>query len=530
MEVFKGRPKADLSRTILTAALLALGGGSIWTDTAHTQSMLPDTCVSNLPTPTPNPPSHRVVQLVNCSHATLLGAANAAGKPSQPLTSVLPREQTWVMQPLGTGKNVLTIDIPPEWEATIGAGATGPRLWARTGCRYDIASGRAQCETGGCGGKYDCSAAQLGASVGTTVSEWTFYENVTNGSVSYFKDSPDISAVDGADLDMDIQPVGGSPHDPFDTSEGHDIQWLMEQYPLTKHGEDLRNRCLATFALKRSDLMEVPTARAKGIYGFVIMNDLRQPQGGDSTVACFSNCANYAFPLAPSASCSDTDPNCYRWKAFCLNAPASTYTKTCSTDADCAYGTGCWINPGSKVNNTCQGRAFIKNQTCPSDVCTYPYGYVDPITKIKYLSTQPPFGHCKDVITDSDPNACIGDDTLHEVMPKAYTWPNDPQVYGGDSALYRVIFAPGGTTAKITPAGPIPVCSALPQIYGYSAQYGGQNSGTKPCDISVNKNGAVFAVAHPKPNFWACNLAPTGSGNEGVICELSPKVGDGMKG
>jgi hypothetical protein len=131
---------------------------------------------------------------------------------------------------------------------------------------------------------------------------------------------------------------------------------------------------------------------------------------------------------------------------------------------------------------------------------------------------QPPFGHCKDVITDSDPNACIGDDTLHEVMPKAYTWPNDPQVYGGDSALYRVIFAPGGTTAKITPAGPIPVCSALPQIYGYSAQYGGQNSGTKPCDISVNKNGAVFAVAHPKPNFWACNLAPTGSGNEGVIC------------
>ena len=88
--------------------------------------------------------------------------------------------------PLGSGKNVLTIDIPPEWEATIGAGATGPRLWARTGCRYDIASDRAQCETGGCGGKYDCSAAKLGASVGTTVSEWTFYEHVTNQNLSYF--------------------------------------------------------------------------------------------------------------------------------------------------------------------------------------------------------------------------------------------------------------------------------------------------------------------------------------------------------
>ena len=50
-----------------------------------------DSCVSNLPTPAPNPPAHRVVQLVNCSNATLLGAANAAGKVGQPLTSVFPR-------------------------------------------------------------------------------------------------------------------------------------------------------------------------------------------------------------------------------------------------------------------------------------------------------------------------------------------------------------------------------------------------------------------------------------------------------
>ena len=156
---------------------------------------------------------------------------------------------------------------------------SGPRLWARTGCRYDIASGRAQCETGGCGGKYDCSAAKLGASVGTTVSEWTFYEPISNGNISYFKDSPDISAVDGADLNIDIQPVGGSPHNPFDALGGHDIQWLAENYPLTKHG-------------------------------------------------------------VPAANCSDTDPNCYRWKAFCLNAPAGTYTKKCSTDAGELTNTG----------------------------------------------------------------------------------------------------------------------------------------------------------------------------------------------
>ena len=327
---------------------------------------------------------------------------------------------------------------------------------------------------------------------------------------------------------MDIQPVGGSAHDPLDQLGGHAVNWLAEQYPLTKHGEDLRSRCLPSFALKRSDLMEIPTARAakaKAPLGFVMMDDQRQPVGGDSTIACFSNCGNYAFPLTPDPSCADTDhtSDCYRWKAFCLSAPKATYTQKCSTDADCPYGLGCWDNPGSAVDHTCQGRAFIKNETCPSDVCTYPYGYVDPKTKAVFKSTQPPFGHCRDIT--SDPNACIGDDTLHEVMPKAYTWPNDPQTYGSDAPVYRVIFSPGGTTVPITSAEPIPLCSALPKIYAYSEQYGGPGSGSKPCDDPVNKQGAVFAVAHPKLSVndkklvpWGCFLPDTGAGSEGVIC------------
>lgn len=497
----------DLSGAMRVAALLALALGAVWSGTAHAQ---PDACLSNLPAPKPIPPSNRVVQLVNCSSATLLGAANAAGKPGVTPASVFPREKTWVMEPVGSGKNVLTVDIPPEWEATIGKKASGPRFWARTGCRYDIASDRAQCETGGCGGKYDCSAAKLSSSGPVTVSEWTFYEPVQG--TTYHKDSPDISAVDGANLNMDIQPVDGSPSNPWNPN---DIQWLAEQYPLTKHGEDLRNRCLGSFALRRSDLMQIPTARAKGIYGFAMMGDDGKPDGGDSTIACFSNCGNYEFPTAPKPDCPDSDPTCYRWKAFCLNAPTA-YGKKCSTDKDCLYGTGCWNNPGSTLDKTCQGRAFIKKETCPADVCTYPYGYVDPKTRTKFLSTQPPFGHCTDVT--SDPNACIGDDTLHEVMPRVYTWPNDPQVYTGDAPLYRVIFSPGGTSVPITPAGPIPVCSKLPQIYGYGDVYGGPGSGTKPCDGPVNQQGAVFAVAHPKPNNWGCDLPPTGAGDEGVIC------------
>ncbi|PNG25404.1 hypothetical protein CR492_13840 [Methylocella silvestris] len=485
-----------------------------------------DRCLANLPSPTPFAPSHRVVQLVNCSNQTLLGAANAAGKPGVPLTSVLPREKTWVMKPFGAANNlnVLTIDIPPEWEATIGPGATGPRLWTRTGCRYDISSDRAQCETGGCAGVYDCSKAKLGASVGTTVSEWTFYQHVTSpdGTISYFKDSPDISAVDGVNLTMDIQPVGGTSVDPFDAQGGHDIQWLAENYPLTQHGMDLRadNLCIPAFRLLRSDL-------TSGIYGFVIINNKGKPVGGDATVACFSNCGRYAFPTTPDQSCDDSDHNskCYRWKSFCL-ADAAKYGMACQTDQDCPEGGGCWNNPGSALDHTCQGRAFIKQQTCPSNICTFPYGYVDPKNNQKYYSTQPPFGHCTDVA--ADPAACIGDDTIHSVLNKAYTWPNDPQTYADNATLYRVVFAPGGTSVPITPAGPIPVCSTLPAIYGYAAQYGGPNSGTKPCDISVNKNKAVFAVAHPQlpppapPVSWACNLAPTGAGNEGVICRWKP--------
>ncbi|BCA56952.1 hypothetical protein W02_40920 [Nitrospira sp. KM1] len=431
----------------------------------------------------------------------------------------------------GSTANVLTIDIPPQWENTKCApgvqscDAVGPRFWARTGCRYDIASDRAQCETGGCGGKYDCSAAKQGASVGTTIAEWTFYEPVVaplppdKPILHYNKDSPDISAVDGVNLTIDIQPLNSSPHDPFDALGGHDIQWLAEQYPLSKAGEDLRapGQCLDTFRLKRSDL-------TSGTRAFVIVDNNGQPVGGDSTVACFSNCAKYAYPAPPPENCDDSDHNsqCYLWKAFCLGDP-SQYGPArgkCTQNSDCPVGGACWDlkDPKSPLDHTCQGRAFIKNAICDPNVCTYPYGYVDPVKNVQFYSTQPPFGRCTDVT--SDPKKCIGDDTLHNVLPKAYTWPNDPQVYGGDATAYRVIFAPGGTTVPVTPAGPIPMCSALPTIYGYASQYGGPNSDSKPCDTPVNQGGAMFGVAFPNATSqkpWACDVGG-GSGDNGVIC------------
>src|SRR5208283_1051044 len=109
----------------------------------------------------------------------------------------------------------------------------------------------------------------------------------------------------------------------------------------------------------------------------------------------------------------------------------------------------------------------------------------------------------------------IGDDTLHPVFHCAYSWPNDPEVFGGDAPLYRMVFAPGGTSIPITQAeNSIPLCSDLPTNYNYSKNYG--PGGIFPCSAPVDYEGAVFAVANPNNKIWACNLDQRGAGNEGV--------------
>lgn len=147
-----------------------------------------DACLASVPDTAPKAGFIRVVQIVNCSDQTRLGAANAAGSAGQTKTPVLPRESTgWVLKgfdPSSTmnGRaNVITLDIPPQWAST-GAkrrndpSPTGPNIWVRTGCRFDIAADRAPCETGGAGGICDTSKAQLGPPPGATITEWNFYQ------------------------------------------------------------------------------------------------------------------------------------------------------------------------------------------------------------------------------------------------------------------------------------------------------------------------------------------------------------------
>ena len=178
-----------------------------------------DQYLANLPVKPPKDPStKRQVQMVNCSDQVLLGAANAARAAGAPPYPVFPQEGTWVMQPFNSKNptdysNVLTIDIPSQWYGQHVGGNTG-NFWVRTGCRYDPVANRAQCETGSCSGQYDCSSGNLSTVAGTTLVEWTFYQHFDNTPPDLFIDSPDISAVNGANLTVDVSPKGGHDLDP----------------------------------------------------------------------------------------------------------------------------------------------------------------------------------------------------------------------------------------------------------------------------------------------------------------------------
>jgi hypothetical protein len=501
-----------------------------------------------VPSPTPGVPPNigYVVQLVNESNVTILAAANQAGQGGGATkVPVLPREGSWVMQPFGTTlvwpdgtpQNTLTIDIPPSWENTIcgmgtskPAGCVGPLFWPRTGCRFDAAHDFAQCETGTCSSHYDCSKAAQSPTGPKTFTEWTFRDNTTPPL-----SAPDISAVDGVNINVDIQPIG--PGFPNAAPPGRNAAtWLSPQnLPLTLCGQDNRaaGNCPAgQFQLLRNE---------QGMF-------IQGSSGGNDVVGCFSNCGLYIFQGGsikkgpngpcpgfrcggvPDANCVpdlNTDPLCYYWKSFCCVAaagdPTGIYTKTCTTpnqvpSPECEQNGICWSNRGLVPGaSTCSCSAFIKGPTCDPSVCTNP-----PIV------AQPPFNLCSNV--SSDPSACIGDDTIHQEMPRGLTWPNDPQTYFSNTRAFRVVFAPGAFVAgaqvpPITDSGPIPVCSSLPPAYGFATQYGGVNSGTLPCDIAVNKNGAQFAGAvagagsgsgSPK---WACNIADgvAPAGNQ-VLC------------
>jgi hypothetical protein len=477
---------------------------------------------ASLPVPTPVTPERYVVQLVNETEVTLLVGANAAHRAGEPRFPVLPREGTWEIGPRG----VLTVDIPQQWENTTAEGSETPVFWPRTGCRYDIAEDIAQCETGACEGTYDCSKAGL-----TTTGPKSLFESAINDPANHGWSGPDVSVVDGVNINMDVVPIG--PHTEHMPAESH---WL--DHPLVKCGGDQRDVplwCPERFALRRRNL-----ANRMFIEG---------SPGGDDVVGCFSNCGLYKYPTEPNENCTPdpaTDLRCYYWKTFCVRFPAMgpfPYDISCNSNADCTQHSVCYnpcpgqncrsclsgtilvcSNDASRpcaVNADCPGgtcrprtrtpgpaccapSAINKLPDCPPDQCTFPYTPQTP-------QNQPPFTLCS-AVTDAtgDPDACIGDDTFHFVMPYGLTWPNDPETFFTDAHVLRIILQPGGTVIPITPAGPIPLCRDLPAAYDYP-------KAVNDCSGVADK---VFASAKLAPVLWSC-LVRGGSRASippGVLC------------
>src|SRR5262245_30497843 len=159
--------------------------------------------------------------------------------------------------------------------------------------------------------------------------------------------------------------------------------------------------------------------------------------------------------------------------------------------------------------------------------------------------------------------ACIGDDTVHQVLPRAYTWPNDPQTYDCNAHSFRVTFAPGGTSAPITDSGDIEPCSSLPAAYGYatakmlcSGVTGKVFAGAR-LPVSLPESGTVVSQTpplvscaggkHAKPSplrprrrVSSGDAAEDGAGHQaraaGVVVEIKPagdfaggvEAGDGL--
>ncbi|WP_329173486.1 thaumatin family protein [Streptomyces sp. NBC_01477] len=97
----------------------------------------------------------------------------------------------WVLRPGRT----LSVRVPDHWNG---------RFWGRTGCAFD-AAGRGHCETGDCGGRFQCPG--YGA-IPATLAEFNL--NSWGGMDFY-----DVSLVDGSNLPMYINLVGGSTKDPL---------------------------------------------------------------------------------------------------------------------------------------------------------------------------------------------------------------------------------------------------------------------------------------------------------------------------
>ena len=126
---------------------------------------------------------HRTVTFVNKLSQTLwIGSGQQTAQPA--LTT-----SGWVLK---AGQS-LSISVPDHWNG---------RFWGRTGCSFNSA-GNGHCQTGDCDGKFQCPGY---GTIPATLAEFNFnsYDNL---------DFYDVSMVDGSNVPMWINQIGGTSQD-----------------------------------------------------------------------------------------------------------------------------------------------------------------------------------------------------------------------------------------------------------------------------------------------------------------------------
>ncbi|CAK9178406.1 unnamed protein product [Ilex paraguariensis] len=89
-----------------------------------------------------------------------------------------------------------SFQAPPGWSG---------RLWGRTGCSFGMNTSEGSCATGDCGSnQVECNGA--GATPPATLAEFT----IGSGTDSHIQDFYDVSLVDGYNLPMIVEAIGGS--------------------------------------------------------------------------------------------------------------------------------------------------------------------------------------------------------------------------------------------------------------------------------------------------------------------------------
>jgi hypothetical protein len=448
-------------------------------------------------------------------------------------TQLMPNTGTWVMK--SGDQNY--IDIPQAWH---GKGLTpGPRFWARTGCLYDESSGYAECTTGDCNLAYNCNTSNIAGSAPLSLAEWTF--SGPGSTYTYY----DVSLVDGYNVSINIQPLNTGNNPGQD-----DRYWGMTAGSCGACKSLLganasQTTCPPRFQYNKTLPLGLATLAGKG------------EENAPMLAGCFSNCGLMEYPNTPHSDCVPDDTTegkrCADWRRFCCQSHSyGNWTPAkpnggpgqCSTDSECPSGGKCdTVNGGicgpwhcstdsdcnvngfdeggvcyatkdssGKDIKMCQCRAYYEGGSCASDVCTnQTNGVPDPA--LDYCDNE---------------TKCVGDDTIHEVCPRAYTWPNDPQTYNSDATIYLVTFlSPPDYNLPPSAKGFPGKCSELPSDK-YDLVKG------DVCQSQAPASGPDYVCATPKASsdLWECNVGlgkkcgylndPAFAGQIGVRCQLDP--------